>query len=63
MKVGYASCRATVLFGFCSELREDFVRLGKPAVALLREDQRVAREDVELALLAGRRRGVVSVLG
>jgi hypothetical protein len=46
-----------------SELREDLVRLGEPAVALLREDQRVAREDVELALLAGRRRGVVSVLG
>jgi hypothetical protein len=63
MEVGYASCRATVLFGFCSELREDLVRLGEPAVALLREDQRVAREDVELALLAGRRRGVVSVLG
>jgi hypothetical protein len=35
------------------ELREDLGRLGEAAVALLREDQCVVGEDVELALLAG----------
>jgi hypothetical protein len=43
--------------------REDLGRLGEAAVALLREDQAVTGEDVELARLAGRGGGGVSVLG
>jgi hypothetical protein len=46
-----------------SELREDLGRLGKAAVALLREDQGLAGEDVELVRLTARCGGVVSVLG
>jgi hypothetical protein len=47
----------------CLQPREDLGRLGEAAVALLREDQAVTGEDVELARLAGRGGGGVSVLG
>jgi hypothetical protein len=44
------------------ELREDLGRAGEAAVALLREDQCLVGEDIELARLAGRGRGSVPVL-
>jgi hypothetical protein len=47
----------------CLQPREDLGRLGEAAFALFREDQVVVGEDVELARLAGRHGGGVSVLG